>query len=274
MFNLLRGEFYKLFRSKSLYICSIVMVAFTLLFYGMFSMVDMMQQGEIANGSYGIVVESDAEKIASVWEDMDILTMLQMMFATMGTIIIAIFTSIFVFGDYANGAIKNVVGKGYTRPVVFCAKYVTIVVGAVVINVITMLTVLLCEVFVLGAERLSAAVLLSVLCYTGMQLLLGSALTGIMVMISQICRNLGAGVAINVCLIMFSSFITTGMNAILTYFKVGINVSDYWILDLMSNCPLTDMDSSFLIRAVVCAIAWFAVALGVGSMHFRKADVK
>lgn len=276
MINLLRGEFYKLFRSKCLYICSVVMVVFVLLIYGMFSLADAIQQGEVEDGSYGmtVTVEGDVSETVSVWDDMDIVAVVKLMFSSVGSLIVTIFASIFVFGEYANGAIKNVVGKGYGRWTVFASKYFSTVVGAVIIDIVMMLAVLLCEIIILDGGRLSSDMLLNLCGYTGIQLLLTAALTGIVVMISQICRNLGVGIAISVCMIMFSSFVTLGVNAVLAYFKINVDVCDYWILDLISNYPVTGMDNSILIRTIVCAVVWFVLALGVGSMHFRKADVK
>ena len=73
---------------------------------------------------------------------------------------------------------------------------------------------------------------------------------------------------------MFSTFITSGVNVALTYFKINVDVSEYWIIDLMSNCPVTGMDKAGMIRVIVSAIAWFVLALGIGIAHFRKVDVK
>lgn len=275
MINLLRGEIYKLFRSKCLYICSIVSVVFVLLIYGMFSLAAAMQVGEVENGLYGMVyVEDDTQEIATVWDDMSVTVIVQMMFSSVGILIVTIFASIFVFAEYANGAVKNVVGKGYSRWKVFTSKYISTVVGGVIIESVMLMAVLLCEVLIVSVDRLNANLLLEICVYVGLQLLLAVAFMGIIVMISQISRNLGAGIAIGVCMIMFSSFITAGLNAVLTYFKIKVNVCDYWLLDLISSCPVTDIDSSFLIRTITCAIVWFVVAYGMGGLHFRKVDVK
>lgn len=276
MINLLRGEFYKLFRSKCLYICSIVMAVFVLLIYGMFSLTDAVMQGEVENGTYGVVVsvEEEVQEKVSVWDDMDIATILPMLFSAVGSMIVTIFATIFVYGEYANGAIKNVVGKGCNRWLVFAAKYISTVVGMIVMYCVMLLTVFLCELVILGGDRLNADMLSQCCGYIGIQFLLGAALTGLVVMISQICRNLGAGIAISVCMIMFSSFATTGINAILSYFKINVNASEYWVVDLISNCPVTGLDSSAIIRVILCAIAWFVLAFGVGSIHFGKVDVK
>lgn len=271
MFNLLKGEVYKLVRSKSFYKGSVVMLGFVFMLYGLFSLVEMMQQGEIANGSYGLTVTGS---VASVWDDLGITMIIQMMFSSISTIIIAIFASFYVFADYADGAIKNVVGKGYKREEVFLVKLIITVVGAIVMQIIMLFSVLLCEMIFLGGIRFDADVLGQVANYVIVQILLGVAMTAIIVTISQICRNLGAGVAISLCLIMFSSFITKGITVLLRYININVNVGDYWILDLISNCPIENMDSSFMVRAIVCAIVWIVVAIAIGGIHFRKADVK
>lgn len=271
MFNLLKGELYKLWRSKSLYICSVAMVAFVLLVYGMFSLADMMQQGEVANGSYGLTVHED---VASVWDEMGISSIVQMMFSSVSALIVAIFVSIYVFADYASGAIKNVVGKGYDRSVVFVSKFVGTVIGTTIMQIAMILGVLLCEVVFLGGSRLNADAFVTIAGYTAIQLLLGVALTAIIVMISQICRNLGVAIAISTCMIMFSSFVTVGINTLLKFMDINVNVCDYWILDLITNCPVENIDNGFLARAIVCAIVWVGVAVGIGGTHFRKVDVK
>lgn len=274
MINLLRGEIYKLCRSKCLYICGITLVVFVLLTYGLFSLTDMMVTGQVENGSMGVNVSVEAEAAeVSIWDEMNIGAIGQMMFGSIGTLIASIFTSIFVFGEYAQGAIKNVVGKGYGRLSVFTSKYLSTIVGTLVLNVCMVITVLLCEVLILGGSRLEG-MLPELAAYVGMQLLLSTALTGIVVMISQFCRNLGAGIAVSICLIVFSSFITMALNTLMNFLKIELNVCDYWILDLIGNCPVGAMDTGFLVRALICTAAWFALALVAGGMHFRKVDVK
>ncbi len=275
MINLLRGEFYKLFRSKCLYICCVAVAVFVVMMYGMFCLTDAVQKGTMENGSFGVTVSYDgSEEAASIWDDMGITTMGPFFFSSIGGIIVTIFAAVFVFGEYANGAIKNVVGKGYKRGTVFAAKYMVTAVGAVVIELVMMITFLLCEATILKADRLNAEVFAELCEYAGIQFILGAALSGIIVLLNQICRNLGGGIAIGVGVIMFSNFITTGLNAVLAYFKINVNVSDYWVVDLISTSPASGMDSEMVIRVIASAIVWFVVALGAGIVHFGKVDVK
>ena len=173
MINLLRGEFYKLFRSKCFYICSIVMAVFVLMIYGMFAMTDAVVQGQMANETGNLVITVDEAVVsdASVWDDMGIATILPMLFSSAGSLIVSIFAGIFVYGEYANGAIKNVVGKGYSRWSVFGAKYVATVTGTILIYCVMLLTFFLCEATILGGDRLTKVELLLVCGYVGLQFL-------------------------------------------------------------------------------------------------------
>ena len=269
MINLLRGEFYKLIHNKCFYICCMVVLIGAFSMYGMFSLADAVQNGEMQSENLVVTTEG-----ATVWDEMDVFSIAKSLFASVGEIIVAIYIAITLFGDYANGAIKNVVGKGYERTGVFLSKFLMGAFGAVVIEIVLALGVLLCELVVLKGERLSGAVLADYCGFVGMQLLFVVALAGIMFFINQLCRNLGLGIAISVCLIMFSSLITMGINTILQYFHCDVNVCEYWILDLISECTAQGMKSEFLVRALLSCLAWTVVSFAVGVIHFRKADVK
>ena len=154
MFNLLKGEVYKLFRSKCLYGCSIAIVVFVLLMYAMFFYADLARQ-KTTTGVVEITVESTQED-ASVWAEMDVLTITSTVFSSFVKIIIAIFTAIYIFGDYVNGAIKNVVGKGYNREVVYAAKYASTAMGTIIIELVTLFAILMCEALILEANRLTS----------------------------------------------------------------------------------------------------------------------
>lgn len=269
MINLLRGEFYKMIRSKCFYICCVAVLLFSFIMYGMFSLADAVQKGELASESF--VVTTDA---VSIWDDMGVFTMAKALFSMAGTLIVSIYIAISLFGDYANGAVKNVVGKGYERFSVFSAKFLMGAVGAVLIELVLAAGLLICELVILKGDRLSGEVMASYCGYVGMQLLFAVALAGIMFFINQVCRNLGLGIAISVCLIMFSSIITMGINTLLQYFHMKVNVCEYWVIDLVSECPSNVTENGFLVRALLSSLVWIIVSLVAGNWHFRKVDVK
>ncbi|MBD5544847.1 MAG: ABC transporter permease subunit [Lachnospiraceae bacterium] len=279
MINLLSGEFYKLQKSKSIYVCSIVMIAFVLFFYGLLILMDKIQQGEVENGSMEVVVSGEAmeeteESTASIFEQIGILDALQQMFGAFSGIFTAIFAAIFVYGEYGNGAIKNVTGKGYGRWKIFSSKYLMTILASILMMIVMIITTLLFGVVFKGTEELNGEFCRNLCSYTAIELLLGAAFVGLVITINEFCRSLGAGIAISICIICFSDLITMGFDLVLKYFHFNFKVSDYCLLSLMANCPKTNMDESFAVRTIVTAVLWIVFTFGIGALHFKKADIK
>ncbi len=279
MINLLSGEFYKLQKSKSLYICSIVMIAFVLFVYSTLVMVDKIQQGEVENGSMGVVVSEEAmeeneENPVSIFEQIGILDVLEQMFGVFAGIFTSIFAAIFVCGEYGNGAIKNVTGKGYGRWQIFSSKYIMTIIASILMMIAMIIATFLFGLVFSGTGGLDGEFFRNLCSYTAIELLLGAAFIGLIVAVNEICRNIGAGIAISICIVCFSDLITVGIDLVLKYFHFDFKISDYNLLNLMADCPIKNIDKSFAVRAVVMAVLWIIFSFGIGVLHFKKADIK
>lgn len=279
MVNLLKGELYKLRKAKSFYICCMVFAVFIVMVYGMIIMAEKIQKGEMQNGSYGVTVteESMAEEGQKpLAAEVSVLEVLGQMMASFGIFTTAIFIAVFVVGDYGNGAVKNIVGKGMARWKIFVVKYsFTILAAAVLLLIMTVLTVLAGIIFK-GTGIIGAQFFREIAAYAGVQIMLGLALAGIIVFVSELCRNLSAAISIGIGILLFSSALTglLDMGAHYLLPDAGFRFSDYWIVDLISNCPIKDIESGFLLRAVIMTIVWIALSLAGGIWHFKKADIK
>lgn len=273
MINLLYGEFYKLRKSKCVYICCMILIVCVAFIYGMFVIADKIQKGEAENSPLVMVeVENNTEAASSIWEEISVLDIAQQLFGAFAGIITAIFASIFVIGEYGHGAIKNVTGKGYARWKIFFAKYLSTTLVTVLMLIIMSIANLLCGIIFMGTDGLNMEFYQNWCSYTGIQLLFGAALVGIIIVISEICRNLGTGISIGICLVSLSSLVTGGLDMV--FYRWNMKPSDYWITDLISNCPITNIDSEFMIRAVAASVVWIVLSLCIGGLHFQKADVK
>lgn len=273
MLNLLSGEFYKLRKGKSIYMCCLASVFFILFVFMMLVMVNKIQNQEVANGTMGITVTgSAAQQEGSVFDEVGILDTLQQVFGNgFSAIAVTVFTCLFVLGEYANGAVKNIVGKGYPRWKIFLAKYLTANLAAAGMMVFMSAVTVLCGIFVMGSEGMQGAFFYNLCVYTGIEVLLGMALNGIVIFISEITRSVGAGISISLCVVLFSTLFTGGLDLFLH--KTGFRLADYWVLDLMGNCPVEGFELGDVLSMVLMAVAWMAVSFAAGMMHFKKADV-
>ena len=70
MYNLLRGEFYKLVRSKCLYFCGVAVIVCALMMYAMFFTADAVKQGAIDNDAYGVTVSVEGvQDDSNIWDE-------------------------------------------------------------------------------------------------------------------------------------------------------------------------------------------------------------
>ena len=279
MLNLLSGEFYKLRKSKGLLICCIVSIVFVLFMYGMLIVVDKVRKGEIENGAGGMLYVSGEEvneSTESIFDEFTVLEVLGQMFCSFGSFVIAVFAAIFVVGEYTNGAVKNIVGKGYARWQVFLAKYIATAAGTVLQLFLMSVVTIICGSVIEGTGQFNTMFWKNFFCYIGIQFLLGIAFVGLVIAISEICRNLAAGISIGIGLVAFSTLLTTGLDLLakLLFSQVEWKPSDYWILDLVSRCPIEDIDKGFAGRTIIVAVMWIIFAAAIGIVHIRKADIK
>lgn len=276
MINLIRGEFYKLRKSKCVYVCTILALAFVLFFYGLYELSDHIALAEASeqNSTVSVSAEVENENVESVWDSMTVIDIAQVAFNTYCCLIIVVFIALFVYLEYANGGIKNIVGKGYQRWKIFLTKYLVVQITVIMLALIMSLFILVLGVGFMGQERLTQDILENFFRYVGMEIVLICSLTSIIVAINQFCRNLGTGIMLSMGMILFSSVLSTGIDLVLKYFKFEVRFSDYWIPELISNCPIVDIERNFVLRASISAVVWMVLAISTALTHFKKADIK
>ena len=271
MFNLLSGEFYKWKKSKSFKVCCVITILFILFMYGSFLMADQVQKGEMENGTAGVVVETEAQS-ESILDSIGILDVEQIIFGSAAGIVTAVFVCIFVIGEYGNGAIKNIVGKGTSRTSIFLAKYIMAMIATIVLLLIIGIVTLVCGLFIFGTDSITAEFIKNLCQYVGIQVLLGAAFAGSIVAIGELSRTLGVGISVSLGVYMLASTLFSGLD--LLFHKVDFRPSEYWVANLVTDCPLNDISGDFMSRVVIAVVFWIVVSVAAGMLHFKKADVK
>lgn len=276
MLNLLSGELYKLRKSKCFLVCLALMVVSVIFMYGTLYLANEMQQGEIENGTAGVVVSVDVQESSegeTVLENIMISEVLQVVMGGFCSFIVVIFNAIYVIGEFGHGAIKNMAGKGYSRSKIFISKYVSCLLGTVVMLVTGAVSNLAVGCIVIGTDSVNGVMLKD---YTICTLLMSGlilAISSLVVAISEISRNLAVGISIAVCIVGgISSLIFLGVDLVLKRFSV--QPSQYWLMNLLQECPYTDFGGEIVQRIIVSIVFWTSVSIVIGLCHFRKADIK
>ncbi|MDR3120985.1 MAG: ABC transporter permease [Clostridiales bacterium] len=258
--NMIKSEFYKLKKTKVFYICLLACVALAV-----FSVIlaGAIQAGVLVRG-----VEEASEAAEP-------LTGVSLLEQTLGLdflpTIIAIFVSVFVAGEFVNGAMKNYVSKGYNRVGTYLSKF--LVCGAAVMTMYIVNITLACTIgsMIWGFDPTGLATAGSIAAMVLSEGLLLLAYTSVFVLLAMWLRSNGASVAVNICVV--SLFSTVLM---LTAFITGdsITLANYWISGNVSALATIAPESGAVLQGVIVGFCYLIGGTVIGSLLFKKQDIK
>lgn len=250
------------------------MVVLTFFLYGMLEIADKISQGEIDSGAAVVTVSGEKveESEQSIKESIGMLEVYQQVSCNFAAFVTIIFTSIFVISEFGNGAIKNFVGKGYGRGRIFLAKYLVVEAASVALFLVCAAAVLAGGCFFYGMGVIDRTLLQNYAVYTLFQLVLVTVFNGIIATVGEISRSMGIGITVAVGSYCLASLLFMGLD--LVFHGIGFSPSDYWVIELMQDCPLTGMDAEFVGHFVIAVVFWTVAAVALGMLHFKKADIR
>ena len=137
MLNLLKSDFYKLKKSKSLWICIVLCVVFDVI---MVSAIQMDFTHELANPNMGNPEYVHALELSSnasgIWALSYFLPL------GLNVLIVGVFIAVFVSSEFGFGTMKNTLSRGADRTKVFLSKVIVCSCASVVMLFMFMLAVL------------------------------------------------------------------------------------------------------------------------------------
>ena len=277
MSGLLCAEGYKLRKNKGFYVCALVMAATCILLYVMLSLVDAVRSGELENGTGGITVTVDGEEAAadggSILEEMGMLEMTGQLFAgDFLPVMLAVFASIFVVGEYGSGMQKNIVGKGKSRNQIFLAKVLMTLFAEVLLVAIGVVSMLLSAYVFAGKDTFEEGWPGTLGIYIGQQILLLAALTAIFVLISEVCRNLAAAISLGIAVSALPVLFLAGVDLLCR--DLPFTPSEYWIVNRSMTLPVEGLTGGDIAKNVVISLVWLSAAMAAGMWHFNRTDVR
>lgn len=249
MLNLLRGDFYKLRRSKSFFTCLgilAIIVSYIIIHFKSSSNI----KEQLSPSTFHWIYMLFREKAFIPY----FIPLFQSIFITM-----------FITNEYNTGTIKDSVSLGFSRMKVYISKLITVSVGSILMIIVAIISVEITSFFVFGIYgSFSMYDLLLIVRMILIQGLLYIAYGSILLMIAFLIKNIGATMIFS---IFFSLIIGT--------LEVG---SSYWgrILINMNFSPnaipqLQEMD---MIIGIVVALSYLILCSAIGGFIFSREDIK
>lgn len=266
MINVLNGEFYKLRKGKSIYVCIAAVFLLVSFLYATLVMLDNFKLQEVAESGASYEARRMIEEIGIIGVIQEAFNGHFVGFVT------AVFASIFVIREFSEGAVKNIVGKGRARAAIFFCKLLATEAAAIVIHVASFAICIGIGAAVIGDQGLASVDWKELGIYMGMQLLFGISITGLVVLVGEVSRNLAVGISVSIGILLFSGSLAEGLDLMLR--GLGAEPSKYWVLSVQMECPVVGFGQEFIFRGIAVALVWLVLVAALGAWHFQKADVK
>ncbi len=257
MANLLSSDFYRLFKSKSFYICTVVAMFFMALSIFVLNWATKATSGTENSASLSMIYKDGITYGITAFASSNV------------QLILSIIVAIFVTSEFTYGTMKNVVSKGFSKLLIYFSKLITMVVATLIIIFATMLMGTVCAAILTGKM---GALTPEVLKIIGIETLLNTARASLFVLVAFLVRNLGGAIAINIIGVIS---IEPMIFMLLQYLvKSKIKFSDYSLSYNISYYLGNTIHTEDYIRSLIVGVVFLALSIIAGIFAFQKADVK
>ncbi len=247
MNNLLKFEFRKLFKQKSFYICTVIMLAMS--FLGL-----LLNKTLASNADFNMAMPTAKSSLLTAVSSSSF------------TMICGIFLALFICTDYDQQTIKNVYARGFSRNNVYFAKFIVCVISTIAMFALTLVfTYIAGSVLFDGTSDTGN--------YAGMiagQLIYCIAYSSFVFAISLIVKKVGISIALA---ILGPSLIGTVINLADAFLKIeNFKIGSYWLDGFIGDLTSLATDNTRLIVCIVLSIVYAAIFVVAGYLINRKQE--
>lgn len=259
MINLIRSDFYKLFRTKAFYICAVIAAVL--------SSLGVILLNSAINSELGI----SASLLG--YDGIYALTT----GTSQSTLFITIMISMFIPNEFSFGTIKNIASKGISRANIYLSKVISGVFISVVYVLVCAAVSFTVGTVMWGAGELTRDVYLDIFKMLGLFLAAQIAVQCIFIMVGFFIRQTGGTVAVNLAItIALPVIIIPAINfGVQHLFKaVEFDASKYWPVPYLSKYLSLDIIPEDITTGLIVCAAWAIISTAIGIFFFYKRDVK
>ena len=281
MLKLIKSDFYKLFRMKSLYICAAI--AAVLAGLGIFSLntLDRMQYA-----MYGL-------------EDMFVSQYTGVYSFTIGIgsagLFATIIVSMFSASEFKFGTIKNIASRGISRTSIYFSKYIVTVFVSILYTLVCGIAAFIAGCCLGGVGDFDRTIFLDVLEVLGLFLLAMIAMQSIFQMIGFLVRSTGWTIGTNIAIFAFlpamvlnlvdmavNNWIAPAVSSVewlSSWLKIeNFSSAQYWPFSYLSeftNVDVLHMEffQPVITRGIIVCAVYIVLATAIGVFTFQKRDI-
>lgn len=273
MINLIKSDFYKLFRSKGFYICTVLSIAFAFITLLISDFSYNTIENVVNTATSPEAQESFSELLG---EKPNMVNMFPDSFVSLFlSVFISIAVSLFIAQDFSSGVIKNIVSKVSRREYIFFSKFITAIFITFVILVANFITFLFGSLALWGFCELPQNFYPELLRMCGLEFLAFIAITSVFTIISLLVEKTGGAIAINVCILYLSGIILNLISLIINkVLKSEFSINDYWVFDYPNALASYTLETDVIVRCSLVSVATIAIMTLLGILLMRRKEIK
>lgn len=280
MQNLLKSDFYKLFKMKSFYVCAIIAAVMAAISMFLDSQLNNMMQS-MPDTIGMMIIESQTVTLKSI-----LLTMISPLSDYFILVIIGV--CLFITIEYNAGTLKNIAARGFKREYIFLSKLIVCIVEAFIITLCFAVSCVIFGLIFLPVGNFGDGYFAELLTIYGVDVLILIGYVSLIAMITYLIRTNGGTIAITLCAHYLAPIIISMINAITimndtsnsdlrkmvsyTNNQYG-QVAYYWIGTLGGTVSESYHNGTIYIPILV-ALAYIVVSGAIGMLVFKKRDIK
>ena len=183
-------------------------------------------------------------------------------------ILLSVLVSLIVCESFRSGAAKTMIARGYSRKKIYFVQYLT-----AVLTTVLMAMVCWAGSLAVGAIALKANLIMDsklIMCMAA-QLVLILVVTSIAFVSSMLSEKTAVGIVCGIMIPVVLSLLLTGIDHLLA--ESRINLSQYWISDMMTSVANTDVEQHVLNQSFLLGGAYSLILFFAGFWAFSRKDV-
>lgn len=267
MANLLRADFYRLWKTKSYYVCAAVAAALAI--FGA-----VMTQVSINIMKAAVKTEPElqqsVDKMVENTKIGGIGYMSTCMSDNLVPLLIAIVVSLFVCLYFSSGAIKNT--HGFGRSEIYGSIFITCSVSALIMMAVYMLFSFAAASVLWGVGKVDTSTVLDFLKILGTVSLLMIGCVSLFLMVAVLIRSNGGTIAINIGSFIVIPLLLNIINSLLI--KSDVILPKYWIVNAGAYVAQLKPVNDDIIRSLIVAGCYIVATTAIGLFTFQKRDIK
>ena len=254
MGKLLKFELSKIKTRKSLYVCTVIMLALLLInILTLWGMEYLMSE---------LASDEELGIMDGLFQNDMISTTLSAAGNGSFTLLCGIVVALFVCSDYSQGTVKTVVAKGFSRTRIYFAKLAAVAVMSIFMYLVVILFGWLFGMMFFGFDAPQSLKWLGVL---AVQFVSAIAFAAFAFFLSAVLRKTVLAIVVLIALPTFIELVLTMVDLFLE-----TNVSAYWITTVFTMLSTTGMETEKIIIALFVSIAYVAAFVAGGWALSRK----